>query len=324
MPVARPAVAGHLFGCVQQLPLSGRFRKGSRRRGPNCAHCSCAPYPRRPLGAQVEKVPATDYEALKSSLMGLFEKRRARSFFMWVPLPALPACHASLCAVHALAAHDAPIPPEKRADRLWTGRRTPAPEQRRRCCRYVQNYVAEDPRTHAGRNLSTMSMAALYKDFGLDPQTVDFIGCGLHVTSAGAMPCAHVVSAQGGKTAARCSAGCLAGCLPVWRVTEERGGSVATRHPRSASCTRPAQAPTHPSGLPPARPQSEHQPGRRHAVALHSSDTYLREPAAPTVAKIKLYNDSLQRFSGTRSPYIYPLYGLGELPQVLQPLQRPS
>ena len=58
---------------------------------------------------------------------------------------------------------------------------------------------------------------------------------------------------------------------------------------------------------------------RRHAVALHSSDAYLSQPALATVAKIKLYNDSLQRFAGTRSPYIYPLYGLGELPQVRQP-----
>ena len=31
---------------------------------------------------RVEKVPATDYEALKSSLLGLFEKRRARNFFL--------------------------------------------------------------------------------------------------------------------------------------------------------------------------------------------------------------------------------------------------
>lgn len=31
---------------------------------------------------RVEKVPASDYEALRSPLMGLFEKRRARKFFM--------------------------------------------------------------------------------------------------------------------------------------------------------------------------------------------------------------------------------------------------
>lgn len=40
------------------------------------------------------------------------------------------------------------------------------------------------------------------------------------------------------------------------------------------------------------------------------------EPALPTVKKIRLYYDSLMRFEGTSSPYIYPLYGLGELPQV--------
>ena len=61
----------------------------------------------------------------------------------------------------------------------------------------------------------------------------------------------------------------------------------------------------------------------RHAIALHGSDAYMSQPAAPTVAKIKLYNDSLQRFAGTRSPYIYPLYGLGELPQVLPSLELP-
>ena len=31
---------------------------------------------------RVEKVPATDYEALRSPLLGLFEKRRARNFFL--------------------------------------------------------------------------------------------------------------------------------------------------------------------------------------------------------------------------------------------------
>jgi Rab GDP dissociation inhibitor len=31
---------------------------------------------------RVEKVPATDMEALRSPLMGLFEKRRARNFFL--------------------------------------------------------------------------------------------------------------------------------------------------------------------------------------------------------------------------------------------------
>ena len=50
-----------------------------------------------------------------------------------------------------------------------------------------------------------------------------------------------------------------------------------------------------------------------HALALHSNDGYLREPAVFTVQKIKLYMDSMLRFGKT--PYLYPLYGLGELPQ---------
>jgi GDP dissociation inhibitor len=44
----------------------------------------------------------------------------------------------------------------------------------------------------------------------------------------------------------------------------------------------------------------------------------------PSVEKIKLYHESLMRFydQGIRSPYIYPLYGLGELPQVTAGLAR--
>jgi Rab GDP dissociation inhibitor len=33
------------------------------------------------------------------------------------------------------------------------------------------------------------------------------------------------------------------------------------------------------------------------------------------VLKVKLYYDSMMRYEGLTSPYIYPLYGLGELPQ---------
>ena len=57
-----------------------------------------------------------------------------------------------------------------------------------------------------------------------------------------------------------------------------------------------------------------------HEAGCPSSrdDGYMAEPALATVQKIKLYYDSLTRFAGTASPYIYPLYGLGELPQVTQ------
>ncbi|KAL5069030.1 hypothetical protein RYX36_019917, partial [Vicia faba] len=51
-----------------------------------------------------------------------------------------------------------------------------------------------------------------------------------------------------------------------------------------------------------------------HALALHRDDRYLSEPALDTVKRMKLYAESLARFQGG-SPYIYPLYGLGELPQ---------
>jgi len=124
---------------------------------------------------RVEKVPATDYEALRSPLLGLFEKRRARNFFL-----------------------------------------------------YVQEYDPKNPRTHKGNDLKRMTMKQLFDSYGLDVQTIDFIG---------------------------------------------------------------------------------------HAIALHRDDAYMSEPAEDTVLKIQLYNDSLHRFEGTKSPYIYPLYGLGELPQ---------
>uniref|UniRef100_A0A7N0T4D0 Guanosine nucleotide diphosphate dissociation inhibitor n=1 Tax=Kalanchoe fedtschenkoi TaxID=63787 RepID=A0A7N0T4D0_KALFE len=51
-----------------------------------------------------------------------------------------------------------------------------------------------------------------------------------------------------------------------------------------------------------------------HALALHNDDSYLDQPGIDFVRRMKLYAESLARFEGG-SPYIYPLYGLGELPQ---------
>jgi len=51
-----------------------------------------------------------------------------------------------------------------------------------------------------------------------------------------------------------------------------------------------------------------------HALALHRDDDYLNQPARETVERIKLYVASLARYQG-KSPYIYPLYGLGDMPQ---------
>jgi len=50
-----------------------------------------------------------------------------------------------------------------------------------------------------------------------------------------------------------------------------------------------------------------------HALALFRDDEYLNKPCGEAMKKIKLYSDSLARYG--KSPYLYPLYGLGELPQ---------
>ncbi|KAL7407279.1 hypothetical protein ABVT39_006129 [Epinephelus coioides] len=50
-----------------------------------------------------------------------------------------------------------------------------------------------------------------------------------------------------------------------------------------------------------------------HAIALHSNESYLDRPYGETIGRIRLYCESLSRHSV--SPYLYPVYGLGELPQ---------
>jgi Rab GDP dissociation inhibitor len=41
--------------------------------------------------------------------------------------------------------------------------------------------------------------------------------------------------------------------------------------------------------------------------------SYLEKPVLESIKRIKLYSESLARYG--KSPYLYPLYGLGELPQ---------
>ena len=52
-----------------------------------------------------------------------------------------------------------------------------------------------------------------------------------------------------------------------------------------------------------------------HAMALYTTDSYITDQgrAPETIERIRLYGNSVARYG--KSPYIYPLYGLGELPQ---------
>lgn len=52
-----------------------------------------------------------------------------------------------------------------------------------------------------------------------------------------------------------------------------------------------------------------------HAMALYQTDSYMTEKGKvpETVERMRLYGNSVSRYG--KSPYIYPLYGLGELPQ---------
>lgn len=52
-----------------------------------------------------------------------------------------------------------------------------------------------------------------------------------------------------------------------------------------------------------------------HAMALYQTDSYLdvKGGAPEAIERLRLYGNSVARYG--KSPYIYPLYGLGELPQ---------
>jgi Rab GDP dissociation inhibitor len=50
-----------------------------------------------------------------------------------------------------------------------------------------------------------------------------------------------------------------------------------------------------------------------HAMGLQPDDGYLARPALETVNALRLYAESLDRYG--KSPFIYPVYGLGSLPE---------
>ena len=55
-----------------------------------------------------------------------------------------------------------------------------------------------------------------------------------------------------------------------------------------------------------------------HAVANQIDDTYMFEPAINTIEKMQLYLQSAGRYG--ESPFLYPIYGLGGLPEAFSRL----
>jgi len=50
-----------------------------------------------------------------------------------------------------------------------------------------------------------------------------------------------------------------------------------------------------------------------HALCLYRDETWQEQPAKETIRRTKLYIESLRHYG--KSPYLYPIYGLGDLPQ---------
>lgn len=101
--------------------------------------------------------------------------------------------------------------------------------EKRRCAsflEYVTSYDEKDPKTHKNYNLKTMTARKLFDEYGLKPDTIDFVG---------------------------------------------------------------------------------------HGMALEFNDEYLDKPALGMVRAIREYAESVLRYGN--SPYIYPMYGLGDIPQ---------
>lgn len=64
-------------------------------------------------------------------------------------------------------------------------------------------------------------------------------------------------------------------------------------------------------------PKAEITKTNNHSKLTHPvscfAPSYLDQPCVETIRRIKVYSESLSRHNN--SPYLYPVYGLGELPQ---------
>lgn len=50
-----------------------------------------------------------------------------------------------------------------------------------------------------------------------------------------------------------------------------------------------------------------------HGLALYTDESWVDAPAIDCINRVKLYVDSLRSYG--KSPYLYPVFGLGDLPQ---------
>ena len=55
-----------------------------------------------------------------------------------------------------------------------------------------------------------------------------------------------------------------------------------------------------------------------HAVALYTDDSYVTKNCKESVEKMQLYTESIGRYGD--SPFLYPIYGLGGLPEAFSRL----
>lgn len=55
-----------------------------------------------------------------------------------------------------------------------------------------------------------------------------------------------------------------------------------------------------------------------HAVALYTDDEYLERNSKLAIEKMQLYTESIGRYGD--SPFLYPIYGLGGLPEAFSRL----